>query len=302
VSEASPGSSHPLILIGGNGFIGRAYAAHLHSVDREVHIVTREDWKTGRADDLADNMAGRGPVIVDFAYATVPSTSFADPVGDFSANLGATIRHLEFARRCIAERHLFVSSGGAIYGDQGDEPVAEEAPKEPISPYGITKLASEHYAAMYRRLGVPSLVVRPSNVYGPGQEPFRGQGLAATAFGAALRGDPLTLFGDGSQRRDYLFIDDLCASLDAVLARGEIGQAYNLGCGNATSASELLSMIGRITARDGFPLSVLHAEARTFDVHSNLLDVSKLRDELGWQPRIGLEDGLERTWRWLRAR
>ena len=264
-------------------------------------MIGRDDWHSGRADALADAMAGRAPVIVDLAYATVPSTSFADPVGDFTANLGAMIRHLEFSRKIGAGRHIFLSSGGTVYGDQGDRPLDEDAPTQPISPYGITKLASEHYAAMYRRLGVPSLIVRPSNIFGPGQAPFRGQGLVATAFGAAMRGQPLTLYGDGSQRRDYLFVDDFCTGLDAVLARGEIGEAYNLGRGTATATADLLAAIGNITARDGYPLVVTDAAARPFDVTSNLLDISRIKNKLGWRPHIGLEDGLERTWRWISA-
>jgi UDP-glucose 4-epimerase len=299
LSEA-PSVQSPLILIGGNGFLGGAYAAHLKAAGREAHVLGRADWESGVAERLADSLAVRGPIIDDLAYATVPSTSFADPVGDFTANLGAMIRHLDFAQRIGAGRHLFVSSGGTVYGDQGDGPIAEEAPKQPISPYGITKLASEHYAEMYRRLGVPTMVVRPSNVYGPGQAPFRGQGLVATAFGAALRGQPLTLFGDGSQRRDYLFVDDFCGGLDALLAAGEVGEAYNLGGGAAIASADLLSAIHLITERDGFPLSVAHAEARPFDVASNLLDLTRI-GQLGWRPQTAIDEGLERSWRWIRA-
>ena len=293
-------SFKPIILIGGNGFLGRAFVAHLAAQQREVHIIGRNDWESGQAKALAKAMQSRQPVVIDLAYATVPSSSFVDPVGDFTANLGAIIRHLEFAKDLVVDRYIFVSSGGTIYGDQGDRPLGEEARKEPISPYGITKLASEHYVGMYRRIKVPTLIVRPSNIYGPGQAPFRGQGLVATAFGMALHGKPLTLFGDGSQLRDYLFIDDFCASLDATLIRGAIGQSYNLGSGKVTTAADLLSAIGSITARDGLPLTIIPADTRPFDVKANLLDVTKMRDHLGVHSHVDLEDGLERTWRWMR--
>lgn len=293
-------STNPIILIGGSGFLGRGYAARLGADARDMHVIGRADWGSGRADALAEAMIGRDPDIVDFAYATVPSSSFADPVGDFTANLGAMIRHLEFSRRIGAARHLFVSSGGTVYGEQGDRPLAEDSPTLPISPYGITKLASEHYAEMYRRLGVPTLVVRPSNIYGPGQAPFRGQGLVATAFGAALQGRPLTLYGDGSQRRDYLFLDDFCAGLDAVLTRGEVGRTYNLGCGDATSTNDLLAAIGAITAADDCPLTIAAEPARPFDVGSNLLDISRISDDLGWRAVIDLDEGLGHTWQWIR--
>lgn len=299
--SAATARTNPLILIGGTGFLGRAYAARLCAEERDVHVVGRAEWGSGKADALAEAMTGRDPEIVDFAYATVPSTSFADPVGDFTANLGAMIRHLDFSCRIGAARHLFVSSGGTVYGDQGDRPIAEDAPAQPISPYGITKLASEHYAAMYRRLGVPTMVVRPSNIYGPGQAPFRGQGLVATAFGMALQDRPLTLFGDGSQIRDYLYVDDFCHGLDAALTRGTTGEAYNLGSGVATTATGLLAMIGSITRRDGYPLTVVHADARPFDVDYNLLDVTKMEGQLGIRAATSLSDGLERTWQWMRA-
>ena len=293
-------SYKPIILIGGNGFLGKAFAAHLATRQREVHVIGRNDWDNGEATALSKSMQSRQPIIIDLAYATVPSSSFADPVGDFTANLGAIIRHLEYAKDIGADRFIFISSGGTIYGDQGDQPLSENASKEPISPYGITKLASEHYVGMYRRIRVPTIIVRPSNIYGPGQAPFRGQGLVATAFGMALHGKPLSLFGDGSQLRDYIFIDDFCSALDAALIRGTIGQSYNIGSGSATTAANLLSAIARITARDGFPLTVIREDARPYDVSTNLLDVSKMKAHLAFAPTVSLEEGLERSWRWLR--
>ena len=267
---------------------------------REVHILGRRDWESGRATELASEMRSRQPILIDFAYATVPSSSFEDPIEDFTANLGAIIRHLEYAKTLQVDRFIFVSSGGTVYGDQGDRPLREGDRKDPISPYGITKLASEHYVGMYRRINVPTLIVRPSNVYGPGQAPFRGQGLIATAFGNALSGQPLTLFGDGSQRRDYMYIDDFCDSLDAALTRGMIGQSYNLGSGIVTTATDLLAAIDVISSRDGFPLKIVAADARPFDVDSNLLDVDKMKTYLRAEPCVCLHDGLERTWRWMR--
>ena len=126
----------PVILIGGNGFLGRAFAAHLDARQREVFVIGRKDWDSGEAAALATLMKSRLPVIIDMAYATVPSSSFADPV-DFTANLGAIIRHLEFAKEFVVDRYIFVSSGGTIYGDQGRQPLSEDSHKQPISPYGI---------------------------------------------------------------------------------------------------------------------------------------------------------------------
>ena len=300
----------PLILIGGHGFLGSAFAAHAEAAGREVHLVGRgavanpgeRDWHWGDADRLVAAMAGRAPAIVDLAYATVPSTAFGDPVGDFTANLGAVIRHLDFAKAIGAGAYLFISSGGTIYGDADRLPLAEDSATRPISPYGITKLAGEHYALMYHRLGVPVMIARPSNIYGPGQLARRGQGIVAAAFAAALESRPLTLFGDGSQLRDYLYIDDFCAALDAILDRGEVGATYNVGSGEGVRSDDLLTMIGAIVARDGRKLDVVHADPRPFDVDRNVLENGRIEAATGWRATMTLDEGLERSWRWTLAR
>lgn len=296
----------PLILIGGHGFLGQNYAVRAESAGREVHRVGRRtladpgmrDWDWGKVNRLGRAMAGRAPAIVDFAYATVPSTSFGDPVGDFTANLGAIIRHLDFAKTVGAGTYLFISSGGTVYGDTASLPLTEDSPTRPISPYGITKLAGEHYAMMYCRLGLPVMIARPSNIYGPGQLARHGQGLIAAAFSAALAGRPLTLFGDGSQLRDYLYIDDFCAALDAILDQGEARATYNVGSGEGVRSDDLLTMIRGIVAGDGRKLDVVHADPRPFDVDRNVLDSGRIAAATGWRATTVLEDGLVQGWRW----
>lgn len=298
--------STPLILIGGHGFLGAAYAAHVGAVGREVHFVGRSnmagpgerDWHWGNADRLAVAMAGRAPVVIDLAYATVPSTSFGDPVGDFTTNLGAVIRHLDFAKVLGASAYLFISSGGTVYGDSAGVPLPEDSVTRPVSPYGITKLAGEHYALMYRRLGLPVMIARPSNIYGPGQQARRGQGMIAAAFAAALAARPLTLFGDGSQLRDYLYIDDFCGALDGILDRGDDGAIYNVGSGIGVRSDHLLATIGAMVASDGRQLDVIHADARPFDVNRNVLDNGRIAAATGWRATTALEQGLARSWRW----
>jgi UDP-glucose 4-epimerase len=300
----------PLILIGGHGFLGAAYAAHSEAAGREVYRVGRgvsanrgnRDWSWDDGEAIRQAMDGRAPVIIDFAYATVPSTSFGDPVGDFTANLGAIIRHLNFANEIRASAYVFISSGGTVYGDASSLPLSEDCPTNPISPYGITKLACEHYALMYRRLGVPVLIARPSNIYGPGQLARRGQGMIAAAFSAAMEGRPLTLFGDGTQLRDYLHIDDFCTAVESILDRGEVGVTYNVGSGVGVRTDELIKAIQAIVAFDGRMLDVVHEERRPFDVDQNVLDIRRLAAATGWNATIALADGLRDTWRWALAR
>lgn len=301
-----------ICLIGGMGFLGTALRRHLRNDGRELIVVGRggnapvmEGERYVSADDLpalqAALSAEPSPVIIDLAYSTVPSTSFEDPITDFSANLGSVIRHLQLAADVGAGLFLFISSGGTVYGDAGAA-IAETAAKAPLSPYGITKLACEHYAGLFHKTHrVPAIVVRPSNVYGPGQWPFRGQGLVATAFGAALTSAPVTVYGDGSQVRDFLYVDDFCSGVAAAVTSGEPGEAYNLGSGTGTSVRELLREIGVITGRDGKLLRVEWREPRPFDVRCNILDSSKLRAVGGWAPATSLCEGLESTWEWMKA-
>lgn len=300
-------NTSPLVLIGGHGFLGTTFAAHAQGAGGEVHRVGRRaltnpgerDWNWDNADRLAAKMAGRAPVIVDFAYATVPSTSFGDPVEDFTANLGAVIRHLDFAKAIGACAYLFISSGGTVYGDAKHLPLAEDAPTHPISPYGITKLACENYALMYQRIGMPVMIARPSNIYGPAQVAGRGQGLIAAALTAARSGTPITLFGDGGQIRDYLYIEDFCDALEAVMKNGQDGDVYNIGSGIGVRADALLAAIGSWTERDGHPLEIVMAEARPFDVNANILNAAKLTSLSGWQPKVPLSLGVSRTWEWM---
>lgn len=300
----------PLILISGYGFLGAAYAAHAEAAGREVHRVGRSaladpgelDWHWDNADRLVEVMAGRSPVVVDLAYATVPSTSFGDPVADFTSNLGAVIRHLDFVQAIGAGTYLFISSGGTVYGDAARLTLTEDSPTRSISPYGITKLAGEHYALMYRRFGVPVMIARPSNIYGPGQLARRGQGIIAAAFAAALADRPLTLFGDGSQLRDYLYINDFCGAVDAILGSGESGATYNVGSGIGLRSDDLLTMIGRIVAGDGRQLELVHADPRPFDVDHNILDSSRLAAVTGWRATTALAEGLAHSWHWTLGR
>lgn len=307
---ATPG---PICLIGGTGFLGRALSRHLREqgarlivVGRSPSVAAEEGERYLSAGELGareGELSSAGvSAIIDLAYATVPSTSFDDPVADFSQNLASVFRHLELARRLDVGRFLFVSSGGTVYGEGGREPLPESAAKAPLSPYGITKLASEHYTSLFHKVhGLPTIIVRPSNIYGPGQPPFRGQGLVATAFAAALSGRALTVFGDGSQVRDYLSVNDFCAGLIAALTHGGNGETYNLGSGTGTSVRALLDLIGEIVAADGRRLAIDWQDARPFDVACNILDSGKLREAAGWRPLTELRAGLEATWAWIKA-
>jgi UDP-glucose 4-epimerase len=301
-------SDYPILLIGGDGFLGSAFATKARLDGHEVHVLGRKQradapnyWSWGQHEALCSKVLGRQSILVDFAYASIPSTSYGDPVRDFSDNLGAVIRHLEFARAIDASHFVYVSSGGTVYGDANVLPISETASPQPISPYGITKLASENYALMVARLGLPVTILRPSNVYGPGQPARSGQGLVAAALSSALSGSSITIFGDGSQLRDYLYIDDFCDALCKLTKLKGESRIYNVGNGRAFSALEILAKVEGIVSEDGFSLKIEYAEPRPFDVNANALDIGRLKSATGWFPRISLEKGLRASWKWVRS-
>lgn len=296
-------------LIGGAGLIGSYLTPALLASGREVVVLDpREpgcrlpgaDYVSGHYEDaglFARTLAGCDEWI-DLAYATQPKTSFEDPLHDLIGNVPAAValfkRALENER---LRRVLFVSSGGTVYGPVTQWPIPETAATQPISPYGITKLTIEKYAFMFHRSrGLPALVVRPGNAYGPGQMPFTGQGFIATAIGSALRGQPVPVFGGGSTVRDYLYVEDLARGILAVLEQGRPGEAYNLGTGVGLSNLQVLEALKPIAHRRGYALAVDHQPARGFDVPVNVLDIGKITQATGWRPLMPFGEGLAHTW------
>ena len=296
-------------VIGGAGFIGTYLVAELLATGREVLVLGRRAERpaslpAGAAyvsvgQDVADwapYIAG-AEEIVDLAYATVPQTSFADPVYDILANLPPTVALLQAARSLPLRKMVVVSSGGTVYGHADTLPIVESVQTNPVSPYGITKLTQEKYALMFHRLhGTPVSIVRPANAYGAGQRAFTGQGFIATAMGAILKGDEVTVFGESGTVRDYIHVADVARGILAVLERGDAGEVYNLGSGIGRNNREVLEAIAPLAARHDLSVRVRVAPAREFDVRANILDSGKLQACSGWQPTEDFHAGLSSMW------
>jgi len=204
-------------------------------------------------------------------------------------------RLLEAAR--VECRWIFASSGGTVYGQPVTEMIAEDHPTDPISSYGVAKLAIEKYFQLYRTIhGTDYVVARMSNPFGPFQLPTTGQGLIATLFDRIARNVPVEIWGDGDSVRDYVYIDDVVEGLIAIATRGRAGRIYNVGSGVGTSINEL---VPRISARLGVPARLVYAPPRGIDVSRNVLDVGRMERELAWRPGYTLDDGLAETHEWL---
>jgi UDP-glucose 4-epimerase len=229
--------------------------------------------------------------------------SVADPILDAEENLLAMLNLLEGARAGGVRRVVFSSSGGVVYGE-GTPPYVETAAKLPISPYGVTKLATEYYLACYRALyGLESFALRYANVYGPRQDPHGEAGVVAI-FGNRLRqGKPITIFGDGGQTRDYVYVGDVARAnvlaADAALPPGDgtiDPSGVNIGTGVQTSVTGLATAMMR-SAHIDVPID--HAAARPGELQASALRIDKAAQVLGWKPEVPLDEGLRRTYDWI---
>lgn len=303
-----------ILITGGNGFIGANIVDALaENPQYRITVYDLYPRKFGPLPkgvefiqaDLSDPALVRQALVdcgaeqvIHAAWATIHETALKDPRADISANLLPTINLLEACTYAGIQRVHFLSSGGTVYGIPASLPVAENAPTFPINPYGIAKLAVEKYLEMYRHLyGLNYLVYRPSVPYGLYQNPHRRQGAVNVFIYRALHGEPIHIWGDGEVVRDYFYIGDLVSAMEAALERPHLsGQIYNLGGGRGYSLNEIITAIQEGLER---PVEVHYEAARKFDVPAIVLDVDKAQHELGWVPRISLEEGIRRTAQWI---
>jgi UDP-glucose 4-epimerase len=297
-------------VIGGAGFIGSHVTRLLAESGRDVTVLdSRVDsgmQLPGGVRFIAGDYGNRAVIaqaldgvdeVVHLAYATVPQTSFDDPIHDLLSNLPETIQLLQVATEAGIGKFLLVSSGGTVYGVASSLPICEDHPTNPISPYGITKLTLEKYAGMFWAVsGLPVVVVRPANAYGEEQRAAGGQGFIAAAMHAIVRGEEFGVFGPEGTVRDYVHVSDIASGIVAALDHGEIGGTYNIGSGRGRNNLEVLSEIEPFASRDGFKLLVKTLPPRKFDVPANVLDSRKLTAVSGWHPEVDFPTGIERVW------
>lgn len=300
-------------VIGGSGFVGQYVVNALLASGKRVSVIGRGDIPPTHLSPNVEYYAGdiqeraflkralRGVnEIVDLAYASVPKTSFDDPVQDILGNLPPAVSLLQTACELSLDKFVVISSGGVVYGNAHSLPITEEHPTNPISPYGITKLAVEKYALMYWKLrALPVVSVRPGNAYGERQRPFAGQGFIATAIASILARKELVMYGESGTIRDYIHVSDLSRGIVAALDRGHVGHCYNIGTGIGKSNKEVLEALAKLSRPNGLEPIVRVLAARSFDVPANVLDSAKLRIDTGWTPQVSFDEGLERTWRWF---
>jgi UDP-glucose 4-epimerase len=239
----------------------------------------------------------RCDVVVHLAAATTPGRSARAPTLDAAENLVPLAGFLEALVAAGSRRIIFLSSGGAIYGNPLGLPVTEDHPAQPLSYHAAGKVAAEAFLGAFARQVKTSLtILRPSNVYGPGQPMQADFGIVRTLLEKARSGESLAIWGSGQQVRDFLYIDDLVEACARLIGMPSVSGTFNVGSGVGVSLLELVALARKITDRD---ISIqLHPE-RGIDVEGIYLDSRKLQGALGWQAATSLEDGMGKTWAWL---
>jgi UDP-glucose 4-epimerase len=302
------------LVTGGAGFIGSNVVDAL--IARGDEVVAVDDLSTGResnldgargkgaefvradireADQIAQVVAEAAPEAIFHLAAQIDvRKSVADPAADARINVEGTINVLEAARRAGVARLVNTSTGGAIYGDVDTIPSPESTAPAPMAGYGTSKFCAEQYCNLYARLhGLSTVTLRYGNVYGPRQDPLGEAGVIAIFCGKLMDGGRPTIYGDGRQTRDYVFVGDVVAANLAAADKRDVGGAVNIGTGMETSVLDLVAILQQEGGRDDFEPDF--AEARLGEIERSGLDVTRARDELGWEARTSLNDGIRTT-------
>jgi len=300
-----------ILVTGGAGFIGSNVVDAYLTAGHEVAVL--DNLTTGKKENLnpkalffdldvrdarlLEVVAEFAPDIINHHAAQIDvRKSVSDPIYNAEVNEIGTLNLLDAATKCKVKKIIFSSTGGALYGEVSKKSGADENhPQEPISPYAITKRAVEMYLYAYWKLyGLNFTVLRYGNVYGPRQDPLGEAGVIAIFCGKMLKGEPPTIFGDGNQLRDYVYVGDVAEANLIALEKGD-NQIFNIGTGKGVSVNELFGCLKEIMK---FEKEAIYAPARAGELFRSVLNAKKIKKELGWKPKVKIKKGLKLTLKW----
>jgi UDP-glucose 4-epimerase len=303
-----------ILVTGGAGFIGSHTVDGL--VERSHEVAVLDDLSSGKrgrlnprarfhqadlrdAKRVAEVLEQERPeAIYHLAAQMDVRRSVADPAFDAGVNLVGMLNLMEAARGKGLRRLIFASSGGAIYGEQNVLPCDEDHPCHPVSPYGVAKLATEHYLFFYRNeYGIGSTALRYANVYGPRQDPHGEAGVVAIFCGRLLRDESCTIYGDGGQTRDYVYVGDVAAANIAALEH-QVDGAFNIGTGIETDVNRLYAELAELA---GVRKEPVYAAARPGEQRRSVISPARADLRLHWQPKISLREGLAATFEYFKS-
>ncbi len=303
-----------ILVTGGAGFIGSTIADRFLGAGWDVAVL--DDLSSGKRENVpaaarfypcdvrsaaaAEAVEKERPDVLCHHAAQIDvRRSMADPRYDVDVNVGGLVNLLGAAARAGVRHVLFASSGGAAYGETDRIPTPEDEPTRPVSVYGASKAASELYLGVWRAShGLTATALRYGNVYGPRQDPHGEAGVVAIFAGRLLRGEPCTVNGEGTQTRDYVFVEDV-ARANLLAAERRHDGALNVGTGVETDVNRIYRVLADAA---GVAAPPLHGPAKAGEQRRSCIDPSAAARALGWRPEVSLEAGLARTLDWFRAR
>ena len=303
-----------VLLTGGAGFIGSHVSDILINNGHEVIVIDnlssgKEENLNSKAvlykEDIRDSVIKgimereRPEAVIHHAAQVNVRNSVEDPLYDMDVNIGGTLNLLENSVRNGVKKFIFASTGGAIYGEQSCFPADENHPTKPLSPYGITKLTCEKYLYYYHKTyGLNYVSLRYSNVYGPRQDPYGEAGVVAIFSQKMLAGDQPIINGSGEQTRDYVFVEDVARANILTLERDVFGE-FNIGTGIETTVNSLFKEIKTLAESE---VKSVYRKAKKGEQFRSVLDWSKAKRGLGWNPEVSLKEGLKQTLAFFRAK
>lgn len=302
------------VIFGGGGFIGSAIAERLLKDGHELRIFERPrvipyrkfennesvEWVTGDLSSLHDvsHAIAGNDVVLHLVSTTLPKSSNDDPIYDVQSNLVSTLQMLNAMVAHDVRKIIFISSGGTVYGTPKYLPIDEKHPTDPLTSYGVTKLAIEKYLQIFEYLhGIKAITLRVANPYGERQRIETAQGAVGVFLHNAIKGMPIEIWGDGSVTRDYIHVSDVAEAFARAVDYSGLKSVFNISSGVGTSLNELIAVLEEIL---GKPINRRYLPARPFDVPVSVLSSALAQEELTWKPSISMQDGIARTAAWMK--
>lgn len=299
------------IVLGGGGFLGINLCRRLTSSGYRVRAfgrscqfkdaIGRVEWLEGDFSDSAalTTAVKNHDIVFHLIHGATPQSANFDMVGDLRQSVEPSLALFDICCKLGVKRIVFVSSGGTIYGPSAKIPIAETAATDPITAYGIGKLAIEKYLALYAHLfGLDYRILRVANPFGPFQTARKNQGVIAAIIARALNNEPIEIWGDGSVVRDYIYVDDVTAALECAMLDRSDFRIFNIGSGRGRSLQETIANIQAMLKSE---ITIKWKQGRPVDVPVSVLSIERAKTALGWEPRTSFADGLRQTLAWWQS-
>lgn len=302
---------HKVLVVGGGGFIGRSIVSLLMKEGVSVtvlDIISQDvfaenlEWVVGTAEDesLLSSLARYSEVVIFLANNSLPASSNNNLTGEVLSHVKVSIRAAEICEAQGVKRFIYASSGGTVYGYDAKSPLSENDSTRPLNAYGVSKLTIENYLRILGARGLMDTVsLRISNPYGEWQTASKNQGFIAAAIRGALNNEPILIWGDGTIVRDFIYVEDVAKAFIVASYLDEVPNVVNIGSGIGCKLLDIIKIVEKFVGRD---IPVIFEKERSVDVKSNVLDISLAKASLGWNPKIDIMEGIDRTVAWWRAR